>query len=95
MDISSLIINIPANVYWLDSNNIYQGCSQQQAIFLGLQDQKEIIGKQNKELPLFIDYPEIAKRIDDNNLQIIKDGVSKVFEESVIVNDEKIIFFIS
>ena len=92
MDIKQTIKNIPGNVYWINSDNIYVWCSQCQAEAFGLKDPLEVIGKSNKDLPLFKKYPAIADTINKNNQLVLNEGSTKIFEETIIINDNEFVF---
>ena len=83
VDLELLVAEIPGHVYWLDHNNVYQGCNNAQADFFGLRSQLEVIGKKNSD---FLG-PEMAKAIDKNNLDVMRGGIAKVFEEPVILKN--------
>src|SRR4051812_5059516 len=79
-----LIAKMPGHVYWLDQNNVYQGCNDLQAKFLKLASRESIIGKRNDDLL----PPEIAKIYNENNLAVMRSGVSKIFEEITTLPDQ-------
>jgi two-component system, OmpR family, aerobic respiration control sensor histidine kinase ArcB len=62
---SDILANVPGFVYWLDQNNVYQGCNDSLAKNVGLKSKKDIIGKTNSQMP----WKEQAGQINDfNNL---------------------------
>ncbi len=75
----------PCHVYWLDRNNIYQGCNELQAKTLGLNSKKEIIGKSNYNLfnPKNL---ALASLFDKNNLKVIESGDILIVEEPVFID---------
>lgn len=68
---------MPGHVYWLDSNNTYLGCNEQQAKNAGLKSASEIIGKRNKDL-IWKDQADI---VDSINNEVMLSGKSKEYEE--------------
>ena len=73
--------------YWLDKNNIYNGCNDLYAKFVGLNSKSEIIGKKNSDLPCNKNNNNIAIQMDNNNAFIINNDIQKNIEESVISID--------
>ena len=79
---------MPGHVYWLDSNNVYQGCNDSQAKAFGLNSRQEIVGKRNQDLPN-IDLATAAKW-DKNNLEILREGLPRILQEPSILEDGKL-----
>lgn len=48
--LEEIIALMPGHVYWLDKNNVFLGCNDQQAKDAGLKSRHEIVGKTNQEL---------------------------------------------
>lgn len=84
---------MPGYVYWLDCQNIYQGCNDQQAIALGLASRHDIIGKRNCDFARI--NRSVAKIWDKNNLEVIRRGRSKVVEEPSILVDGSTVMVLS
>jgi two-component system aerobic respiration control sensor histidine kinase ArcB len=85
IDAKQLIALMPGNVYWLDKENVYQGCNNRQALSFGLRSSSDIIGKRNQDLPIL--DPEVAKIWDKNNLEVMNSAVEKVIEEPAILEN--------
>ncbi len=51
LSLSKIIERIPNFVFWKDVNSIYQGCNDNFAHFVGLEDSQEIVGKSDYDLP--------------------------------------------
>ncbi|HBD9439202.1 TPA: ATP-binding protein [Legionella pneumophila] len=68
---------MPGHVYWLNKNNVYMGCNNQQAYDANLKSREEIIGKTNAELP----WQEQAEELDRINKLVLKTGKSVKTEE--------------
>ncbi len=79
----ALICQLPGHAYWLDCNNVYQGCNDLQAESFGLVSRKDIVGKTNRELQ----DPSMADICDKNNLAIMNSGVAQILEEPIIWKD--------
>ena len=47
IDLEKILELTTVHIYWLDSNNVYQGCNEQQAKAAGLTSRFDIIGKKN------------------------------------------------
>ena len=86
--VNQLLSSMPANIYWLDIQNIYQGCNLAQALDFKLSSAEEIFGKRNVDLPIFKDHPEIAHEIDEINLEVMRSNTPKILEEKSIKNGE-------
>src|SRR3990167_6138685 len=94
-EIEAVVKLMPGYVYLLDLHNIYRGCSIQQAKSFGLNGMQDIIGKCNKELPIFAKHQHLAELLDHNNLKVMGDAKSEPseFEEEICyVNSEIAIF---
>ena len=42
--VQRIISQVPAHIYWLDTNFVFQGCNQAQADSSGLKSPKDIVG---------------------------------------------------
>ncbi|MCL5260102.1 MAG: PAS domain-containing protein [Gammaproteobacteria bacterium] len=91
IDPETILANLPAHVYWLDRNNIFLGCNDEQAVALGLKSRNEIIGRSVYDLA----PPEIAAAIIKVNNQIIENGIPQTVEESFPVEDGSIHIYLS
>lgn len=91
-ELNTLIHLLPGYVYILDTDNVYRGCNELQAKSFGLKNAKEIIGKRNKDMPIFKNYPELAKILDTNNLTIMKKGEFTEIEEDGVIDGDVHIF---
>lgn len=73
-----IIAHMPGHVYWLNRNNVYLGCNEQQAKNAGLANRHEIIGKKNKDMI----WSEQADDVDSLNEKVMSSGHSMEFEET-------------
>lgn len=87
IDLEKILLLSTVHIYWLDSNNVYQGCNDLQAKSAGLSSRFDIVGKRNSELPWNKNYPDIVEQLDRINMEVIKGGVPKVIEESAMFLD--------
>lgn len=83
-----IISMVPGCVYWLDRNNIYQGCNNNAAIMLGMKTPEEIIGKTNHELS----WKEDASFLEEFNNKVMESGKPYKSEEIVHLGNKKRIF---
>jgi len=82
-DYEELFKQLPCHVYVMDLNNAYVNCNEQRAKALGVNSIKEVIGKKNRDMPIFARYSQLAEIIDDHNLKVMKRPVQEtmIFEE--------------
>lgn len=92
----SLIAGIPACLFWMDKNGVYQGCNQAYATLVGLDLPNEIYNKRNHDLPYYHNKPEQAVGQDKVNLEVITAiGKAKTLEERFELPDKTHITFLS
>ncbi|NKB47239.1 MAG: PAS domain-containing protein [Legionellales bacterium] len=72
-----IISQIPGHVYWVDTNNIYLGCNDEQATDVGLQSRKEIIGKTLSDMI----SPEDIAQLEAINNKVMQTGIPYMVEE--------------
>ncbi|MDR0618236.1 MAG: PAS domain-containing protein, partial [Endomicrobium sp.] len=77
----AVLDHVPCHVYWVDYNNIYQGCNDVQAKALGLNSTTEIIGKTNYDLH---DVSE-ADMLNEINNNVMATGTVYECEETVFM----------
>ncbi len=87
-DSRELLENLPGHVYWLDKNNVYQGCNHTQAKAFGLASIKDIIGKRNIDLKTI--SKDIAEQWDQNNIRVFSTQEAHTFEEMSRLDTGKI-----
>ena len=68
--LEKIISLMPGHVYWLDNNNVYQGCNYLQAKAVELNSPNEIIGKRNRDLI----WKEFADDLDNINREVMQSG---------------------
>jgi PAS domain S-box-containing protein len=84
-----IISKIPGHVYWLDTNNVYLGCNDEQAVDAGLASRKEIVGKTNKDMI----WKEYAEELDKINLSVMQTGKAYTVEEDCLFTGGEGIWF--
>ncbi|MES2217714.1 MAG: ATP-binding protein [Pseudomonadota bacterium] len=76
--LEKIISLMPGHVYWLDTNNVYQGCNDLQAQTAQLASPKDIIGKTNYD---FI-WKDSAEEVNAINQEVMKSGKPRIIEET-------------
>jgi two-component system, OmpR family, aerobic respiration control sensor histidine kinase ArcB len=76
--LEKVIALMPGHVYWLDKNNVYQGCNDLQAKAAKLSSRYDIVGKTNHDM-IWKDYADV---LDAMNMQVIETGKPHVSEET-------------
>lgn len=92
--LESIIARTPGHVYWLNRDNVYLGCNDNQAKSAGLNSRKEIIGKRNKDLPWNADVggtpPEILDKVNE---EVMETGKTIIIEEpGALLDGTKVIY---
>ncbi|MDA8561737.1 PAS domain-containing sensor histidine kinase [Gammaproteobacteria bacterium] len=86
--LESILALLPGHVYWLDENNIFQGCNNLQAKSINLSSPKSIVGKKNSDLFSL----SFAKKLDVVNMKVLKTGDSYSGEETLDLSNGKRIY---
>ncbi len=73
--LQSIIDNSPIRVFWKDKDLVYLGCNPAFANDAGLQNSRDVIGKNDYELS----WKEQADIYRDDDREIINSGLSKLF----------------
>lgn len=78
LTLNNIIDNLPEHIYWLDKENRFLGCNQNQAKDFGLKNSNEVIG-----FPVSsFQTKENAHTLILNNNKILKEGISLSAEET-------------
>ena len=78
LTLKNLLEILPGHIYWKNRDGIYLGCNLQQANYYGLNSAEKILNRTDFDV-----LPEsVAKKIRHNDLKIMKEGITSVFEES-------------
>ncbi|MBA2651506.1 MAG: PAS domain-containing protein [Tatlockia sp.] len=93
--LENIIAMMPGNVYWVNKDNVYQGCNDNQAKLSGLLSRKDIIGKRNADLPWNVDAGSLPDELDANNNQVMDSGKIIIHEEPATLSDGKKVLYLS
>jgi two-component system aerobic respiration control sensor histidine kinase ArcB len=78
--LEKIIAIMPGHVYWKNTEGIYQGCNENFAKLLKLNNCNEVIGKSDIDL-----FGQLAgNQIMENDVQVIKNKTEMILEEKVI-----------
>jgi len=94
-ELESIIALMPGHVYWLDKNNVYQGCNDLQAKAYGLASRHEIIGKTNLETIGRVFGKARAKAVDKLNTKVMESGALREVEEKGTYVNGELAYFLS
>jgi len=83
------------HIYWLDTNNVYQGCNEQQAKSAGLASRLDIVGLTNSDLPWNKGHHDIVEKINKINLEVMRTGKPIFIEEPGMTMDDKYTVYLS
>jgi signal transduction histidine kinase/ActR/RegA family two-component response regulator len=86
--LENIIAFMPGHVYWKDLNGVYIGCNDKQALSLGFQSAKDVIGKTDYELPWSI---ESADEFRKNDLQVMRNATPITKKEKIIIGSKEAI----
>jgi two-component system aerobic respiration control sensor histidine kinase ArcB len=78
--LENIIGVMPGHVYWMNKEGVYLGCNDNQAKALGFVSRKEIVGKRNAELRVFM-IPEV---LDPINKKVMESGETILIEEPAL-----------
>ncbi len=85
IDLEQIVAEMPGHVYWLDRNNVYQGCNDRQAKAFGLTSRDKVVGLTNHDLPTV--ESTMADIWNQNNLEVMQDGKAKLVQEPAVLED--------
>jgi PAS domain-containing protein len=93
IDMENLMAVTPGYIYWLNRDNVYEGCNDRCAKVLGLASRDAIVGLTNA------DFPMVDAAISDvwarNNLEVMESRIAKLVEEPAISEDGQLITMIA
>ncbi|MFU8797503.1 MAG: PAS domain-containing protein [Gammaproteobacteria bacterium] len=93
--LENIIALMPGHVYWVNTENIYLGCNDNQAKSAGLKSREEIVGKRNKDLPWNFNSCTLPETLDQINQEVMRTGKAKITEEPAILPDGTEAIFLS
>lgn len=73
----NLIALMPGHIYWLNKNNEFMGCNNEQAKSANLESRREIVGKTNFDMP----WKDQAAELNKNNELVMQSGEPQIREE--------------
>jgi PAS domain S-box-containing protein len=79
--LENIIAIMPGHLYWLDRNNVYQGCNDLQAKAAHLSSRQDIVGKTNRDMI----WKNQAAALDAINIRIMETGESYAVEEYAVM----------
>ena len=85
IDLEHLVAVMPGHVYWLDLNNVYQGCNDRQAKAFGLNSREEVVGKTNHDFTT-VDY-QMAEIWNQNNIEVMSSKLPRLVREPSVLDD--------
>jgi len=91
IDFETVVANLPGHVYWLDKNNVFLGCNEQQAKTIGLASRHDIVGRTITEFQT----KENADRIVKINKRVMESGVPQIAEEPYLNASGETVVFLS
>ena len=77
ISLERIIKEIPGNIYWMSTDNLFLGCNKQQAGAAGLDSPDEIIGKTNFEMP----WKAYAEALNEVNAEVVRTKQAQKKEE--------------
>jgi PAS domain S-box-containing protein len=89
--LSNIMANLPGHIYWLDKDNCFLGCNDEQARDFGLKNTSDIIGLHVSSFQT----KENAKVIIDNNKKILETGCTINSEEQFVNSKGEKIYYLS
>jgi len=93
IDLERLIAVMPGHVYWLDRNNVYQGCNDRQAKAFGLASRAAVVGLTNHDLPAVESF--MADVWNQNNLEVMQSKTPKLVQEPSVLSDGSQVMVVS
>ena len=97
--LENILNNIPAHIFWKDRNCILLGCNDLQAIHMGFNSGKDLIGKSNYDV-IWTGQSEKARReqadaITKIDLDVINRGITHTVEEPLVLPDGTTAIYLS
>ena len=93
----ALIACMPVNVYWMDRDLIYRGCSDNVVKMLGFNSSADIIGKTHDELTNHANWGVAGESFKIDTLEVLHSGRAKLNVEEPPISDKagNIIYFLT
>jgi len=93
IDMENLMAVTPGYIYWLNRDNVYEGCNDYCAKVLGLASRGAIVGLTNADFSM-VDAA-IADIWNRNNLEVMESRIAKLIEEPSPSEDGQLLTVIS
>lgn len=89
----SVLNQLPITLYWMDVKGKLLFCNPNQVKAFGLDNLSDILGKDIFDIAKMLGWDKsIPLNIRKNDIEIMKTGAMKQFEEKIIINGEEKIF---
>ncbi|MBN2040293.1 MAG: response regulator [Spirochaetes bacterium] len=79
--LNNIIDKIPFNVFWKDTNLVYQGCNRTFLNTFGMKGPEDVIGRTNHELKW---NKEDADKLEDDDKRVLKTGKPEINAEEAV-----------
>lgn len=93
--LEQVISVMPGHVYWMNKDNVYMGCNDNQAKSSGLRSRLEIVGKRNADLPWNLDAGSLPDELERINREVMESGETRVVEEPATLADGTRVIYLS
>lgn len=94
--LESILLSSPNNIYWVDRTSRVIGCNDQQALYCGLKNRADLMGKSTEEIGAILNWPEtMTQKIHDNDLRVMENRQTITQEERVNLNGNDLVFLSS
>jgi len=91
--LDNILSCLPEHVYWMNKAGRIVGCNDQQVKNFGMNDKKELIGKNIYDVAALLKWNKsIPDAIRQNDLKLMKQGKDIIVEEKVILQGKERIF---
>lgn len=89
--LSNIVENVPASIYWKDTNSVILGGSKLHTELTGFSDTKSIIGKTDFDFS----WKDQAERIQENDRFVMQNNQMVSFEERAKLSDDTMHIFLT
>lgn len=84
----NLIAAMPGNVYWMNKNNVFLGCNDNQAANANLKSRHNIVGKTNHDMP----WRKSADALNALNNKVMREDKAYIEEEFATMTNDSGVF---
>lgn len=89
--LSNIVENVPASIYWKDTNSVILGGSKLHTELTGFSDSKAVIGKTDFDFS----WKDQAERIQENDRFVMQNNQMVSFEERAKLSDDTMHIFLT